>query len=86
MNAVAVHITLEPGENLKPHRTPVDVFFYILEGGPTVEIDGERQKVKADHLVESPANIRHCIYNETAHRARILVVKAPKPTKPTQVL
>lgn len=29
-SAQAMHITLQVGEALKPHITPVDVFFYIL--------------------------------------------------------
>ena len=85
-NAIAVHITLEAGERLKRHQTPVDVFFYVLEGEPTIEIGEEKQRVAADHLVESPANITHCLYNETDARARILVVKTPKPTAETTVL
>ena len=85
-HAFVVHITLEAGERLKRHVTPVDVFFYILEGEPTIEIGQEKQRVAADHLVESPANILHCIYNETDCRARILVVKAPKPTTETKIL
>ena len=85
-HALAVHITLEAGEHLKRHVTPVDVFFYVLEGEPTLEIGEEKQRVIADHLVESPANIVHCIYNETDRRARILVVKVPKPTTGTKVL
>ena len=85
-HAVAIHITLEAGEHLRPHITPVDVFFYILEGRPTIEIGDERQTVEADHLVESPAKIKHCLYNETDQVARILVVKAPKPTTQTQIL
>ena len=28
-NAIAVHITLEAGERLKRHQTPVDGFFYV---------------------------------------------------------
>ena len=85
-HALAVHITLEAGERLKRHVTPVDVFFYVLEGEPTIEIDEEKQRVIADHLVESPANIIHCLYNDTDRRARILVVKVPKPTTGTKVL
>lgn len=85
-HALAVHITLEAGERLKRHVTPVDVFFYVLEGEPTIEIGEEKQRVAADHLVESPARILHCIYNETDRRARILVVKAPKPTTETKIL
>lgn len=85
-HATAVHITLQAGERLKPHITPVDVFFYILEGTPTIEIGDEKQAVATDHLVESPANIKHCIYNESDRIARILVVKAPRPTTQTKVL
>jgi len=85
-HAVAVHITLEPGEELKPHITPVDVFFYILEGTPDIMVGGERKTVKRDMLVESPANIPHCIYNPTENRARVLVVKVPKPKKATRLL
>ena len=85
-HAVAVHITLEAGEKLKPHVTPVDVFFYVLEGEPTFEIGKERKMAAADHLIESPAKIPHCIYNETDQIARVLVVKVPKPTTQTRVL
>jgi len=85
-HAVTVHITLETGERLKPHVTPVDVFFYVLEGTPTIEIGEEREVIGADHLVESPANIRHCIYNDTEQVARILVVKTPRPTTQTRLL
>ncbi|MFA4824334.1 MAG: hypothetical protein WC593_04170 [Methanoregula sp.] len=31
-NAIAVVIILQSGEALKKHMTPVDVFFYVLEG------------------------------------------------------
>lgn len=84
--AQAVHITLNAGESLKPHITPVNVFFYILEGEPTILIDKEKQIVKKDCLVESPKGIPHCIYNYSNNIVRILVVKVPKPTKATKVL
>ncbi len=57
-HAVAVVITLQPGEELKKHITPVDVFFYVLEGTGVVEIGGdEEEEVGRDMLVESPAHI-----------------------------
>jgi len=31
-SAQIMHMTLKPGQSLKPHKTPVDVVFYILEG------------------------------------------------------
>jgi mannose-6-phosphate isomerase-like protein (cupin superfamily) len=85
-NAQAVHITLQPGEALKPHITPVDVFFYILEGTPDVLVGKEQVTVEADSLVESPKDIVHCLYNNSSAVARILVVKAPKPSTQTKLL
>jgi mannose-6-phosphate isomerase-like protein (cupin superfamily) len=84
--AQANHITLQPGEALKPHITPVDVFFFILEGTPHVLVGIEKIEVEANSLVESPKDIIHCLYNESDSVARILVVKAPKPTTKTKLL
>ena len=85
-SAQAVHIRLEPGETLKPHITSVDVFFYILEGTPTVHIGEEAEEVPADSVVESPKDIVHYLSNEADKPARILVVKAPKPVQQTKLL
>lgn len=74
-HAAVIHMALNPGENLKSHATPVDVFFYILEGEPTIEIGNEREKVCKDSIIESPADIPHCVYNESDSIARFLVVK-----------
>ncbi len=52
-HAEAVHITLEPGQSLRKHVTPVDVFFYVLEGTGIVEIGEERETVARDMIIES---------------------------------
>jgi quercetin dioxygenase-like cupin family protein len=85
-HAMAVVITLNPGESLKKHMTPVDVFFYVLEGTGVVEIGNERQTVGKDMLVESPARIPHRWINESASVFRVLVVKVPKPMEETKLL
>lgn len=79
-NVQVVHMLLNPGDSLKKHTTPVDVFFYVLEGEGIVEIGDEKQKVGKDLLVDSPKNIPHCLYNEGTEIFRVLVVKTPKPT------
>jgi mannose-6-phosphate isomerase-like protein (cupin superfamily) len=84
--AQVMHIRLKPGETLKPHKTPVDVVFYILEGEPTIHVGNESLVFTPDHLIESPADITHYISNESKADARILVVKAPRPEKATKVL
>jgi mannose-6-phosphate isomerase-like protein (cupin superfamily) len=84
--AQAMHITLQPGEALKPHITPVDVFFYVLEGTPEIRVGEEIIKIESDSLVESPKDIVHCLYNNSDKVARILVVKAPKPMAAARLL
>lgn len=85
-SAQVMHITLKPGETLKPHKTPVDVVFYILEGNPTIHIGDESMAFEKDTLIESPADIVHYISNEGNSPARILVTKAPRPDKATKLL
>lgn len=79
-------VTMKPGEALKRHVTPVDVFFYILEGEGIVEIGEEREQVSADQLIDSPAQIPHRLLNESDREFRFLVVKTPRPTRSTKVL
>ena len=82
-HAVIMHLMLRAGESLKPHITPVDVAFYVLEGNPTILIGEEKVKVSKDDIIESPKDIVHCIYNETESDIRVLVMKMPKPTSKT---
>jgi len=84
--AQVMHICLQAGESLKPHITPVDVFFYILEGTVDVRVGDKTIGVPADNLVESPKDIVHCLSNNSDAVARILVVKAPKPLTQARLL
>ncbi len=85
-SAQVVHITLEPGESLKKHITPVDVVFYVLEGRGVVEIGDELKEVGPDTLIESPAKIPHRWMNESSGVVRILVIKTPRPKEATKLL
>ena len=72
-----VEIKLGHGEGLKRHTTPVDVFFYILEGHGIVEIGDEKEHVSGHMLIESPKGIEHTVSNEGDEPLRFLVVKTP---------
>jgi len=85
-HAQVVHITLKPGESLKKHKTPIDVFFYVVEGRGVVEIGNEKREVGEDTLINSPAKIPHCWHNESNAVLRFLVVKVPRPTESTKLL
>lgn len=85
-HATVSHLTLQPGEQLKRHITPVDVFFYVLEGRGVVEIGDEYKEVGPDTLIDSPRGIAHCWYNRGDKTLRFLVCKVPKQTEPTKML
>jgi mannose-6-phosphate isomerase-like protein (cupin superfamily) len=85
-HAQAVVITLQPGEQLKRHITPVDAIFFVLEGTGIVEIGDEKEEVGANTLIDSPANIPHCWYNQSNAVFRVLVVKVPRQEGPSKLL
>jgi mannose-6-phosphate isomerase-like protein (cupin superfamily) len=85
-HAQVLQLTLKPGQALKKHLTPVDVFFYVLEGTGTVEIGDEQKEVGPDTLVDSPAKVPHRWSNSGQGVLRILVTKIPRPTEATRLL
>ncbi|MFA5542086.1 MAG: cupin domain-containing protein, partial [Bacteroidales bacterium] len=76
-DAQVMHMLLKPGEKLKPHKTPVEVFFYVLEGTGMVQVGDEKMKVVKDDLIDSPKNILHCLFNESDNNFRVLVFLPP---------
>ena len=85
-HAQIVHLLLKPGEKLKRHITPVDAVFYVLQGTGIVEVGDEKKEVEAETLINSPARIPHCWYNESDEDLRVLVIKVPRPTTSTKIL
>ena len=73
-----IFICLKPKQALKLHTTPVDVFFYILEGRGNVVIGNEKQEVTRNMLIESPKGIPHLLENDGVGYFKFLVIKLPK--------
>lgn len=71
-------MALTPGQSLKRHTTPVDVFFYILEGTGIVEVGEETKEVEKDTVIDSPKGIPHLLRNTGGGVFRFLVVKLPR--------
>ena len=85
-HVTAIYLNLKKGEELKKHITPVDVFFYIIEGKGFVEIGKEIEEVEKEMVIFSPAKIPHKLKNPESDNFRVLVVKTPKPTTETKLL
>jgi quercetin dioxygenase-like cupin family protein len=77
-DADVIHMALQPGQALKKHTTPVDVFFYILEGKGEVVVGEETQIVQKDTVIDSPKGIPHLLRNTGEGTFRFLVVKLLK--------
>ncbi len=80
-NAAVIHMTLQKAEGLKPHITPVDVRFFILEGEVEVQIGDEKELCVAGTVIDSPKDIVHNVKNSGDVTARLLVMKTPNPEK-----
>ncbi|HNX00126.1 MAG TPA: cupin domain-containing protein [Candidatus Cloacimonadota bacterium] len=74
-----MHLSIEPGSELKTHVTPVNVAMYVVEGEPTIFIGEEQQSYPAGTMVESPKDVPHAIRNDTKEIVRMLIMKLPRP-------
>jgi len=74
-NAKVMLVTLNPGEALERHTTPVDAFIYIIRGKALVEVGEESEEAKKDFLVFLPKNIPHAVRNAGSLPLKFLVVK-----------
>lgn len=74
-------ITLLPGERMRKHVSPVETFFYILEGKGMVEIGDERMEVSSEMFIEGPAYLAHGFLNEGQKPFRFLIFKIIRPKK-----
>ena len=85
-HASIVIIELKKGETLKTHITPVDVFFYVLQGSGTCTIGDETTEIHQDEVIFSPKEIPHGLANPSSDNFRFLVVKTPAPKAPGKIL
>ena len=74
-----VLLPFAPRQGLKEHTTPVDVFFYVVEGTAEIQVGDEIQEVEEGNVVLSPKDIPHNVRNTSEGDAKIMVVKTPKP-------
>jgi len=81
-----VNITLQQGESLKKHITPVDGTFFGFEGASKVEISNEIQDLKKCDLVFSPKDIIHRLFNESDSPFKFFVIKTPTASNQKTVI
>ncbi|MFO7791999.1 MAG: cupin domain-containing protein [Candidatus Saliniplasma sp.] len=70
---------VKPGQGLKTHTTPVDVFFYILKGTAEITVGDEVKQVEEGNIILSPKDIPHNVRNTSNSVTKVMVVKTPNP-------
>jgi mannose-6-phosphate isomerase-like protein (cupin superfamily) len=77
--AMIIHITVQPGGFVKPHVTPVDMEFFVLEGEGIFSLGEESTEAGAGILLPSPRGVPHGMKNPGPGILRVLAVKNPRP-------
>jgi mannose-6-phosphate isomerase-like protein (cupin superfamily) len=74
-----VHIAVQSGGFVKPHVTPVDMEFFVLEGRGIFSLGEETMEAGVGTLMPSPRGIPHGMKNPGPGTLRVLAVKNPRP-------
>jgi quercetin dioxygenase-like cupin family protein len=77
--AMLVHIAVAPGGFVKPHVTPVDMEFFVLEGKGTFYLGEESTEAGVGILLPSPRGVPHGMKNDGPGVLRVLAMKNPRP-------
>jgi Mannose-6-phosphate isomerase len=77
--AMIIHIEVKAGGSVKPHVTPVDMEFFVLEGKGSFRLGEETVEAGPGVLIISPRGVPHGMDNEGPGPLRVLAIKNPRP-------
>ncbi len=80
------HLSLEAGQEQKKHVAHTNVYLYVLNGSGVLEAGQETIALSADMLVEMPPETPHRLINNSKSQLRLLNIKAPRASIPTQIV
>ncbi|MDA3885646.1 MAG: cupin domain-containing protein [Candidatus Delongbacteria bacterium] len=74
-NFEIIHMTLQAGSYLKPHKTPFDSEFFIHKGDAVLLIGDEKIQAKEGTIMACPGEVDHGLRNDSGEVIIILVIK-----------
>jgi len=80
------HLSLEPGQVQKKHVAHTNVYLYILNGTGILEAGDETISLSADNAGGNAPETIHRLINDSNSQLRLLNMKAPRPTSPTNIV
>jgi quercetin dioxygenase-like cupin family protein len=72
-------VELDPGGRVDTHLHSTEQSFYVLEGSPSLMLDGRAHQLAPDECGLLPVGVPHAYWNGTGQTARWLEVNAPAP-------
>ena len=77
--AMIVHIDIEPQGFVKPHVTPIDMEYFVMEGRGLFILGEESMEAGPGVCIPNPRGVPHGIRNVGPGALRVLAVKNPRP-------
>ncbi len=77
--AMIVHIDVAPGGFVKPHVTPVDMEYFVMEGRGLFILGDETLEAGPGTCIPNPKGLSHGMRNLGPGPLRVLAVKNPRP-------
>ncbi len=73
-------VGLEPGQQLRSHPAPADLYLFVVQGSVTFTIADQVNAVNLGDCVLMKKGVPHAIYNSQEARAAVLGVTLPLST------
>jgi Mannose-6-phosphate isomerase len=73
-----IHLRLKPGEKLEKHTNKFITIFYVLDGTSLLITDQKPLQLKPNDSIEVAAHTERCLFNNSVHDFRVLVIKKLK--------
>jgi quercetin dioxygenase-like cupin family protein len=77
--AMIVHIDVAPGGFVKPHVTPIDMEYFVIEGKGLFQLGEESIEAGPGTLIPNPRGLPHGMKNLGPGHLRVMAVKNPRP-------
>ena len=77
--AMIVHIDVAPGGFVKPHVTPIDMEYFVIEGRGRFFLGEESLEAGPGTCIPNPKGLSHGMTNLGDGHLRVLAVKNPRP-------
>lgn len=73
-------LIVEPFGKVSPHKTDVDVIFYVIKGSLEVDIESEKFIIHENDMVEVPKGLSRSISNNHDIRAEFIIFRLTDQT------